>query len=174
MALDTGSSNSPERAALHRLRSTLARMKAELELAEADGTPAQVERLLKDVEEAFGELAIAEDAGAATRVLVVDDDQRLAEVTARGLRRLGFDAHASAALRALRFGEVLVVDLGLLRNLDDAAMESVRMMRPVIVTGGTDRAARALGERVDASDYLVKPVDLAELKEAINRRKAEG
>ncbi len=174
MASDTGLSNSPERAALHRLRSTLARMKAELELAEADGTPVQVERLLEDIEEAFGELAIAEDAGAATRVLVVDDDQRLAEVTARGLRRLGFDAHASPVLRALRFGEVLVVDLGLLRGLDEAAVESVRKTRPIIVTGGADRAARALGERVDASDYLVKPVDLAELKEAINRRKAEG
>ena len=174
MASDTGSPNSPERAALHRLRSTLARMKAELELAEADATAVPVERLLEDLEEAFGELAIAEDAGAATRVLVVDDDERLAEVTARGLRRLGFDAHASTAVRALRFAEVLVVDLGLLSGLDEAALEAVRMARPVIVTGGTDRAARALGERVDASDYLVKPVDLAELKEAINRRKAEA
>ena len=33
-------------------------------------------------------------------VLVVDDDARLAEITARGLRRLGFDADSSSRLRA--------------------------------------------------------------------------
>jgi DNA-binding response OmpR family regulator len=133
-----------------------------------------MERLLEDLEEAFGELSLAEDAGSAARVLVVDDDLRLADVTARGLRRLGFDAHASGALRALRFGEVLVVDLGVLADLDDAALESVRAARPIIVTGGTDRASRALGERVDASDYMVKPVDLADLATAVNRRKTGG
>ena len=62
MGSDTGSSRSPEAAALHRLRSTLARMKAELELAEADGTSPPVERLLEDLDEAFGLLSAAEDA----------------------------------------------------------------------------------------------------------------
>ena len=177
VASDTGSSPDPERAeraALHRLRSTLARMKAELELAEADGVAPPLDRLLEDLEEAFGELALAEDAGTAVRVLVVDDDMRLADVTARALRRLGFDAHASAALRALRFGEVLVADLGVLAELDDAALEAVRAARPIIVTGGTDGASRALAERVDASDYMVKPVDLAKLATAVNRRKTGG
>jgi len=149
-------------------------MKAELELAEADGVPVSVERLLEDVDEAFGALAVAEDAGAAVRVLVVDDDMRLAEVTARGLRRLGFDAHAAPALRALRSGEVLVVDLGLLTELDGAGYESLRAARPIVVTGAADRGSRALGERVAASDYLVKPVDLSELAAAISRRKAEA
>lgn len=149
-------------------------MKAELELAEADGVVPPVERLLEDLDEAFSELALAEDAGSAARVLVVDDDSRLAEVTARGLRRLGFDAHAAANLRALRTGEVLVVDLGVLEGLDDAALELVRSARPIIVTGATDRASRAAGDRVDPSDYLVKPVDLAELATAVNRRKTGG
>ena len=149
-------------------------MKAELELAEADGTPMPVERLLEDLEEAFGALALAEDAGSAVRVLVVDDDVRLAEVTARGLRRRGFDAHASAALRGLRFGEVLVLDLGLLAELDDAGLESVRAVRPIVVTGATDRGSRELADRVDPSDYLVKPVELAELATAITRRKSQA
>jgi CheY-like chemotaxis protein len=173
---DTGSSRSPEQAeALHRLRSTLARIKAELELAEADGTTPSIERLLEDLDEAFGLLSAAEDAGwPATQVLVVDDDARLAEVTAKGLRRLGFDAHASGSIRRLRPGEVLVVDLGLLGDLDKAGLDEVRRARPIIVTGATSRASRELGERVDAYDYQLKPVDLDELRAAINRRKGEG
>jgi len=173
---DTGSSRSPDRAeVLHRLRSTLARMKAELELAEADGTTPPIERMLEDLDEAFGLLSAAEDAGwPATQVLVVDDDARLAEVTAKGLRRLGFDAHARGSLRRLRPGEVLVVDLGLLGDLDEAGLDEVRLARPIIVTGATSRASHELGERVDAYDYQLKPVDLEELRAAINRRKAEG
>ena len=147
-------------------------MKAELELAEADGTSPPIERLLEDLEEAFTLLSAAEDADQlATHVLVVDDDSRLAEVTARGLRRLGFDAHASAALRKVRPGEVLIVDLGLIDGLEEAQRAEVRAARPIIVTGATDRASRALGDSVDASDYLVKPVDLDELSAAIKRRR---
>ncbi len=172
MGSDTGSSRSPERAsALHRLRSTLARLKAELELAEADGTSPPIGRLLEDVDEAFGFLSEAEEGGHPARaVLVVDDDIRLAEVTAKGLRRLGFDARSSSSLRRLMPGEVLIVDLGLLEALDDAGLEEVRAARPIIVTGATGRASRDLGERVDAGDYLVKPVDLQALRAAINRQ----
>ena len=149
-------------------------MKAELELAEADGTTASIERLLEDLDEAFGLLSAAEDAqDRVVSVLVVDDDSRLAEVTAKGLRRLGFDAHASDSLRRLRPGEVLVVDLGVLDGLDDAALEEIRVARPIIVTGASGKASRAIGDRVDASDYQVKPVDLAELSSAIKRRTAE-
>jgi CheY-like chemotaxis protein len=169
---DTGSSRSPERAAaLHRLRSTLARLKAELELADADGTLPPLERLLGDLDEAFGLLSAAEGADSlATAVLIVDDDSRLAEVTAKGLRRLGFDAHASASLPRLTAGVVLIIDLGLLDELDEAELEGVRGARPIIVTGAADYASRALGERADASDYLVKPVDLEQLAAAIRRR----
>ena len=80
----------------------MARLKAELELAHVDGVAAPTERLLDDVREALSLLSNVEDAthlrGA---VLVVDDDARLAEITARGLRRLGFDADSSGAVRAL-------------------------------------------------------------------------
>jgi two-component system nitrogen regulation response regulator GlnG len=153
----------------------LARIKAELELAEADGTSPPVGRLLEDLEEAFAWLSAAEDTGeSATRVVIVDDDNRLAEITAKGLRRLGFDARASASLGRLKAGEVLILDLGLLDALDEAELEDVRAARPIIVTGAADRASRARGERVNATDYLVKPVDLKELRAAINRRTEEG
>jgi CheY-like chemotaxis protein len=172
----TGSSPRPELvAALHRLRSTLARLKAELELSEVDGTTAPTDRLLAGIDEAFALLAVAESASQSSGlVLVVDDDARLAEITARGLRRLGYEAEWRSALRPLRAREVLVFDLGLLGGLDAAAKRSVRAAKPIVVTGATDRASRALASSVDASDYLVKPIELDELAAAIKRRMEIG
>lgn len=174
MESDTGSSRRPELATtLHRLRSTLARIKAELELAEVDGTPAPVQRLLADLEEAFVLLTAAEATQSQARVLVVDDDGRLAEITARGLRRLGYEADSSNELRPLRAREILVFDLGMLAGLDASARKAVRAARPIVVTGATDPASRAVASSLDASDYLVKPIELEELAAAIRRRMAE-
>jgi CheY-like chemotaxis protein len=172
----TGSSRRAEPAAtLHRLRSTLARLKAELELAEADGTTAPIDRLLAGLDEAFELLSVIEDANhAPMRVLVVDDDERLAEITARGLRRMGYEADSSGALRTLRKGEVLVFDLGLLPGLDSTARQAVRAARPIIATGATDPTSRALAASLEASDYLVKPIELEDLVAAIKRRMAEA
>jgi len=176
VASGTGSSPKPElAAALHRLRSTLARLKAELELAMADGEAPSPERLLEDVREALSFLGEVEDASHLRgAVLVVDDDARLADITARGLRRMGFDADASVAPRALRAREVLVFDLSLVEALDGATYRQVQAARPIVLTGATDPASRALASSLDASDYLVKPVELEELAAAINRRMGQG
>jgi CheY-like chemotaxis protein len=176
VGLGTGSSPKPElAAALHRLRSTLARLKAELELAQVDGAAVPAERLLDDLREALTLLSAVEDvAYERTAVLVVDDDLRLAEITARGLRRLGFDASSSWELRALRNGEILVLDLSLVSGLDDTAVAALRRAKPIVLTGATDPASRALAAALDAGDYLVKPVELEDLAAAINRRMAEA
>jgi CheY-like chemotaxis protein len=176
VASDIGSSPRPELpAALHRLRSTLARLQAELELAGMDGAAPSITTLLDDVREALSHLSAAEDASRVMgAVLVVDDDLRLADITARGLRRLGFDADASGSLRNLSAREVLVVDLSLLDALTDAEHQDVRASRPIVVTGATDSRSRALAASLDASDYLVKPIELEELAAAINRRMAEA
>ena len=176
MGSGTDSSPKPELpVALHRLRSTLARLKAELELAAVEGTAPQTERLLDDVRDALSQLGAVEDASHLRgAVLVVDDDARLAEITARGLRRLGFDADSSSALRTLRGREVLVFDLSVLDGLDAAAHRDVRASRPIVVTGATDVTSRALADSLDASHYLVKPIELEELAAAINRRMSEG
>jgi CheY-like chemotaxis protein len=168
----TGSSPSPElAAALHRLRSTLARLKAELELAEADGSAAPTERLLGDLNEALALLRAVEQAAFGTvSVLVVDDDARLAELTARGLRRLGYDADSADTLRDIRPREVVVFDLGLAAGLDESSRSALKAVRPIFVTGATDPGSRALAAGFDASDYLVKPVELDDLVAAINRR----
>jgi len=172
----TGSSSRPELpAALHRLRSTLARLKAELELAMADGDAPPMERLLDDVREALSQLEAVEDASQLRgAVLVVDDDERLGEITARGLRRLGFNADSSSKLSALPAREVVVFDLSVLDLLDARSHRDLKASRPIVVTGATDAASRALAASLDASDYLVKPVVLEELAAAIKRRLAEG
>lgn len=180
MGSDIGSSSSPSRsselaAALHRLRSTLARLRAELEVAEADGSAPPVKRLLSDMREALEMLGNVEWAAlGVVRVLVVDDDERLGELTARGLRRLGFDAESAVSLRSLRPREVVVFDLGLSASLSREDHATLRASRPVVLTGAVDAASRALAEALAASDYLVKPVEPEVLAAAVMRREAEG
>ncbi len=152
-------------------------MKAELELAEADGTVPPVDRLLADMEEAFALLSAIEDLETRqprAQVLVIDDDLRLADVTARGLRRRGYAAESSDVVRVPRPGEVLVLDLGLLEDLDSAMVTEMRSARPIIVTGASGHAARLLADQVAADAYLVKPVELDQLAAAIERRITEG
>lgn len=172
----TGSSRSPElAAALHRLRSTLARLKAELEVAEADGAVPPIARLQSDLNEALMLLQEVEQAALGlVSVLVVDDDMRLGELTARGLRRLGYDADSTNALRDLRPNEIVVFDLGLAPALDQSSRAALKAARPIVVTGATDPGSRALAASLDASDYLIKPVELEDLVKAISRRMAEG
>ena len=162
MVSATGSSPSPElAAALHRLRSTLARLKAELELAQADGSAPPVERLLGDLNEAFSHLRTVEEAAfGLVQVLVVDDDARLAELTARGLRRLGYDAESAGGLRALRLREVVVFDLGLAPGLGESDRAALKAARPIVVTGATDprsRAVASLDLRSEATTVVGSP-----------------
>lgn len=179
MESGTGSPSGPSRpselaGALHRLRSTLARVRAELEVAEADGEAPHVQRLLSDMREALEMLGSVEAAAlGVVRVLVVDDDERLGELTARGLRRLGFDAESAVELRSPRPREVVVFDLGLTGSLSRDQRGVLRASRPVVLTGAVDAASRALAKDLGASDYLVKPVELEVLAAAIMRRDAE-
>jgi DNA-binding response OmpR family regulator len=146
-------------------------LKAELELSQSDGA----ERALADLDEAFALLRAVEVAALGlVCVLVVDDDERLAELTARGLRRLGYDAESAVALRELRPNEVLVFDLSLASRLDAKTRSALTAARPIVVTGATDPGSRAQAERLEASDYLVKPVELEDLVAAISRRMAAG
>ena len=156
---------------MHRLRSTLARARAELELARTDGDPLPVDKLLGDLREALDLLGRVEAAALQiVTVLVLDDDERLAELTARGLRRMGYEAESASRMRALRPREVVVLDLGLSASLDADQLVALRAARPIVVTGAADPASRALADDLGASDYLVKPVELEELAAAIKRR----
>lgn len=156
---------------MHRLRSTLARARAEIELAGSDGSPPPIDRLLGDLREALDLLGQVEAVVFSTvSVLVVDDDERLGELMARGLRRLGYEAESAGSLRALRPREVVVLDLGVSASLDADELSALRASRPIVVTGAADPASRALADDLGATDYLVKPVELEELAAAIERR----
>jgi CheY-like chemotaxis protein len=181
-------------AALHRLRSALARVKAEIELAELEGRLSAPE-VLASANEALARLTEAEEvvlantaerlppsasAVADARVLVADDDQRLAELTVRRLRREGYDAECvegalALAVERMEAGDVLVADLGLLDELDERSRTAVRGVRPIVVTGAMDRLASVRAEEVAAFAYLIKPVEVTELLAAIRSRlEAEG
>jgi CheY-like chemotaxis protein len=167
-----GSSAGPElAAALHGLRSTLARVRAELELADADGAAPPIDRLLSDLREALEMLGHVESAAfGLVRVVVLDDDERLGELTARGLRRLGYEAESAVTMPPLRPRDVVVLDLGLVESLEAGQRSELKRARPIVVTGAADPTSRAIADDLDASDYLVKPVELQELAAAIKRR----
>jgi DNA-binding response OmpR family regulator len=149
-------------------------LRAELELAQDDGVGAPIERLRGDLDDALTQLkAVERIALGLFTVLVVDDDTRLAELTARGLRRLGYDSDSTNAFQQSRPGEVVVFDLGLYSSLDEGARSALRAARPIVVTGATDVGSRALARSLNASDYLVKPIELDDLAAAISRRMAE-
>jgi DNA-binding response OmpR family regulator len=146
-------------------------MRAELEIAQGDGELPPVDRLIEDLREALELLGEVETATLAiVQVLVVDDDGRLAELTARGLRRLGFDAETAGRWRPLRPREIVVFDLGVSGSLSAAELAVLKGARPIVVTGAADPGSRALAENLDASDYLVKPVEVETLAASVRRR----
>jgi len=64
----------------------------------------------------------------------------------------------------------VVFDLGLAAGLDVDSRSALKAARPIVVTGATDPASRAVAAAFDACDYLIKPIELDDLVAAINRR----
>lgn len=109
------------------------------------------------------------------RILIIEDNRRLAVLTAEGLAAAGFTvdvahdlADASAALDAARF-DALLLDLGLPDGDGLAWLQQMRSrggqpMPPALVL--TARGAlhdRVAGLDAGADDYLVKPFEIAEV-----------
>ncbi len=118
------------------------------------------------------------------RLLVVEDNEELAELLAKGLRAAGFEvdgvgtsSEAQAALASIRYAAV-VLDLGLPDGDGTALVRELRNRRkdsiPVLVlTARNGVDDRVSGLRAGADDYLVKPFAFAELVarvEALLRR----
>lgn len=117
------------------------------------------------------------------RLLVVEDNQRLAEVLTHGLQAAGYEtdrlatsAEAYAALTTTRYA-ALILDLGLPDGDGLSILREIRHRKdplPVLVLtarGGVHD--RVTGLRSGADDYLVKPFDFEELLarlEALLRR----
>jgi len=125
-------------------------------------------------------------AGAADRLLVVEDDLALREVLARGLREEGFavvtarDGGTAMALADGTFA-ALVLDIGLPDTDGRDLCQALRargVRAPVLFLTAADRLTdRLAGFAAGGDDYLVKPFHLAELVarlRALVRRGASG
>jgi DNA-binding response OmpR family regulator len=107
------------------------------------------------------------------RLLIVEDNEELAQLLAKGLKSAGYDADVlstaeeARAVLATTFYAALILDLGL---PDGDGLELLRELRqrdnPVPVLVLTARGGlhdRVQGLRSGADDYLVKPFALEEL-----------
>ena len=147
---------------LHQLRSTLARLKAELELA-ADAN-ASSRGLVDSVNEAIALLSSLErETRDAPLVVVIDDDRRLADAVTQQLQRYGFRVASHATLAELPTNlpnnTKVVVDLSCLRLAKPDDAERIRHLRPVVVTGSSDPLANIEARSYGAAICLLKPVD---------------
>ncbi len=121
------------------------------------------------------------------RVLLVEDDEEIAEVLRRSLRAEGYEVRAAAdgveALDAAAgfFPDVVVLDLGLPR-MD--GVEVCRRLRAesdvpiLILTARSETEDRVGGLDSGADDYLVKPFErnelLARIRALLRRRPPRG
>jgi len=115
------------------------------------------------------------------RVLLVEDDEDIAEPLVVGLEREGFEVqHVSSAAAALAapLPDLVLLDLGL---PDAHGFEVCRQLRarssvPIImVTARDDEIDRVTGLELGADDYVVKPFGFRELAariRAVTRRTA--
>jgi two-component system, OmpR family, response regulator MprA len=124
---------------------------------------------------------------ASGRVLVVEDDQDIADVLRRSLRNEGYEVRTSAdGVEALDvaagfFPDLVVLDLGLPR-LD--GVEVCRRLRadsdvPILMlTARSETEDRVGGLDSGADDYLVKPFErkelLARIRALLRRRPPRG
>ena len=106
---------------------------------------------------------------ADVRVLIVEDEDAIAEPLAEGLRREGFDvARAATGADALAAAPVDVVLLDL-RLPDRDGLDVCRELRArsavpiIVVTARGEEADRVVGLELGADDYVVKPFGLREL-----------
>jgi two-component system, OmpR family, response regulator RegX3 len=111
----------------------------------------------------------APDNNAQMRVLLVEDDDTIAEPLVTGLARHGFDvervATGAAALSAASADAVLL-DLGLpdMDGIDVCRQLRAASAVPIIVISArSDEVDRVVGLELGADDYVVKPFGFREL-----------
>lgn len=175
------SGETPLAAALHRLRSTLARVQAEAEVLELDGVA--VGGIVEGLGEAFGHLGDAEDAAlggeevAATapgehpRAVVLEDDERLGLLLIRQLSRAGIPAALTTSLHAAiahaGIGGLIVADLSALGEAEESDLVALRQVTLIVTTGASTGTAADAASRLEAFRSLIKPVALPVLVSSI-------
>ena len=111
-------------------------------------------------------------------ILVVDDDEVLCQVMAEGLRHAGYNTRTAAngmdALFALEAQEPSVLILDLRMPLVDGweLAEELKMWDmkvPIVVVSGATLDVAATAEQMGAVDFLMKPFDLRDLIDKVDR-----
>jgi DNA-binding response OmpR family regulator len=128
-----------------------------------------------------------DEYGRAPRVLVVEDDDEIAQVLQRSLRMEGYEVRVSgdgvdALDQAHAFlPDLVVLDLGLPRldGIDVARELRARDDVPILVLTARDAVeSRVEGLDSGADDYLIKPFErqelLARLRALLRRRPPKG
>jgi two-component system, OmpR family, response regulator MprA len=123
----------------------------------------------------------------AARVLVVEDDDEIAQVLQRSLRLEGYEVRIAAdgeqalAVHAEYVPDVVILDLGLpkLDGIDVARQVRSNDDVPILMLTARDAVeARVEGLDSGADDYLVKPFErqelLARLRALLRRRPPRG
>jgi DNA-binding response OmpR family regulator len=123
----------------------------------------------------------------AARVLVVEDDDEIAQVLQRSLRLEGYevriapDGEQALALHAEYVPDVVILDLGLPKVDGIEVAKRVRLADdvPILMLTARDAVeARVEGLDSGADDYLVKPFErqelLARLRALLRRRPPRG
>jgi DNA-binding response OmpR family regulator len=128
-----------------------------------------------------------DDFGRSPRVLVVEDDNEIAQVLQRSLRLEGYEVRvAGDGIKALEeahafLPDLVILDLGLpkLDGIEVAKQLRERDDTPILMLTARDAVeARVEGLDTGADDYLVKPFDrqelLARLRALLRRRPPRG
>src|SRR6202047_4164148 len=127
------------------------------------------------------------DFSRAPRVLVVEDDEDIAQALQRSLRMEGYEVRSAADGRsALEHGrsfapDLVILDLGLpeIDGVDVARSLRAEDDVPILILTARDALdARVVGLDTGADDYLVKPFErqelLARLRALLRRRPPRG
>ena len=128
-----------------------------------------------------------DDFGRSPRVLVVEDDDEIAQVLQRSLRLEGYEVRvAGDGVKALEeahafLPDLVILDLGLPRldGIEVAKQLRERDDTPILMLTARDAVeARVEGLDAGADDYLVKPFErqelLARLRALLRRRPPRG
>lgn len=127
------------------------------------------------------------DQSPAARILVVEDDEAIADVVRRSLRIEGHDVRSAAdGVEALSMAEsfapdLIVLDLGLPRLDGTEVLKRVRSESDVpilVLTARVETADRVEGLDSGADDYLPKPFErdelLARVRALLRRKPPRG
>ncbi len=117
-----------------------------------------------------------------SKVLVIEDDRLLLEFLSDSLQRMGFDilaaqdGHTGIEMAQTEHPDIIISDINMpvmngLQVLEKLQENPETSEIPFIfLTGKVEMEDLRAGMRMGADDYLVKPVELDELKAAINTR----